>query len=179
MNKSLPKTKQNKNRHIHTSPPANLFQDSAYGMSPQKSILSLAARRTKPSWLSESRALCILIIFGVPEANLSWTLTALQSQKQCGWYLPADGVERGYLFLHILVHVESIDDWVYLEGHSVFLTPCPQFLEIFHVVLLSLTTANKDIDLLVKAVTGDGENVQIFTWGKTITVRLFCPRRKT
>ena len=147
-------------------------------MSPQKLILSLAERRTQPSWLSESRVLCILIIFGVPEANLSWRFTSLQSQKQCGLYLPADGVQSVYLFLHILVHVESIDDWVYLEGHSVFLTPCPQFLKIFHVVLLSLTTADKDIDLLIKAVTGDGENVQIFTWRKTITVRLFHPRMR-
>lgn len=43
------------------------------------------------------------------------------------------------------------------------------------MVLLSLTTANKDIDLLIKAVTGDGKNVQIFTWWKMITMRLSHP----
>lgn len=79
--------------------------------------------------------------------------------------LPADGVQRSDLVPHVLVHVETIDDGIDLEGHFVVPTPAPQFLEILHVVELALTPADKDIDLLVEAITGDGKYIQIFTWG--------------
>lgn len=84
-------------------------------------------------------------------------------QKGPGTYLPADRIQGFNGLPHILVHVESINDRIYLEGHSVISTPRPQFLKIFHMVLLSLTTADEDIDLFIEAVTGDGEDVQILT----------------
>lgn len=78
-------------------------------------------------------------------------------------YLPAHRVQCFDLFVHVLIHVEAVDHRVDLEGHSVLPAPRSQLLQVFHVVLLPLTTANEDIDLLIKAVAGNGKDVQIFT----------------
>lgn len=93
--------------------------------------------------------------------------SGLNSPKSAlGTYFPADRVQRFNLFIHVLFHVKTINDRIDFESHSVIPTPHPQFLKIFHMVLLSLTPSNKDIDLLIEAVTGDGKNVQIFTCRK-------------
>lgn len=43
------------------------------------------------------------------------------------------------------------------------------------MVPFPLTTADEDVDLLVEAVAGDGEDVQILTCGKTVTVKRPSP----
>lgn len=124
-----------------------------------------------PGRHSSFRVLWVLIISILPHAFVFTSSLSTVSQAAPRTYLPADGVQGFNRLPHVLSHVESINDRVDFEGHSVIATPFPQFLKVLHVVDFSLAAANEDVDLLVEAVAGDGEDVQIFTCGKTIIVK--------
>lgn len=85
-------------------------------------------------------------------------------------YLPADRTQILDVFIHVFVHVEAINDGINLESHLVISAPLPQLLKVFHVVLLSLTPANENINILIEAVTGDSKNVQEVTCRKMIMI---------
>ena len=78
-------------------------------------------------------------------------------------YLPANRVELGDVFSHILINVKSVDHRIEFESHLVVLTPPPYFVQVINVAFLALGTTNGLVGGFIKAVTGDGKNVQVLS----------------
>lgn len=79
-------------------------------------------------------------------------------------YLPSDRVELGDLLAHVLVDGEGVDDRVDFEGNFVLLAPVADFVEVVQVALLALSPADQLVGRFIKAVTGNGQDVQMVTW---------------
>lgn len=76
--------------------------------------------------------------------------------------LPAYRVEFGDVFSHVFIHIEGVDHRVNFECHFVLPAPLTDLAEVVQVALPTLGSANSLVGVLVKAVTGNGQNVQVF-----------------
>lgn len=78
-------------------------------------------------------------------------------------HLPTNWVKLGDVLLHVLVHVECVDDRVDFESHFVLLAPVADLVKVFHMALSALSSADQLVGRFIKTVTRDRQNVQIFT----------------